>query len=260
MTRETLPFQRLLWLFLLNPVVLSTALLVDAKPTFGSSFLNSLRKRANIMTIQSTSSDHGEKPFFISIWLLPSQDQHEKLSKAIEGFSQNPAASVPFQPHVTVVGGIPCPSRDHLETTLLPSLKERVQKANSCLTCQFATTPVYKNKWNQACVMVLEESNEFSQLVRNCREVAMDDPGTPQTWYPPPLKKPHMSLYYGESDAPTPEEETEGLGISSGSSAFWFEADRIAIWRTQPASTEGVAQWEELAVIDLPQRNNKSSL
>lgn len=145
----------------------------------------------------------------------------------------------------------------------------------SSIPIQFEPDPVFKDQWNQACVLVMEESLAFTQLVQLCRELMATalaehndnsngggdgESATlialPRDHYPPPLHKPHMSLYYGDEGIPTLEEIQHGLfGDSSSSSAsrqYSFEASQVAVWKTDPGSTEGVAEWEELAIIDLP--------
>lgn len=200
----------------------------------------------------SASTGNGadsDRAFNISLWLMPSSPNREHLASVIDEFSQHKAASAPFQPHVTVVGSIPVESEEQLTKTLLPDLMEVIQKSCNSMTCQFAVDPVYKNKWNQACVLVMEESPQFTKLVGLCREIALKDTST-KNWYPPPLCKPHLSLYYGDEGAPSKEDVVKGIGVEGP--IYSFEAGRVAIWKTDKASVEGVAEWEELAVIDLP--------
>lgn len=202
----------------------------------------------NTSTSNTDNGADGKKAFNISLWLMPSSSDREHLSSVIDKFSQHKAASAPFQPHVTVVGSIPVESEEHLKTTLLPDLREGIQKACSSMTCQFPVDPVYKDKWNQACVLVMEESPQFAKLVGLCREIALEDTST-KNWYPPPLCKPHLSLYYGDEGAPSKEEVVKEIGAEGPT--YSFEAGKVAIWKTDNASVEGVAEWEELAVIDL---------
>ena len=88
----------------------------------------------------------------------------------------------------------------------------------------------------------------------------------PRDYYPPPLRKPHMSLYYGTPEGcPSLETVEQNLYYSDNNNMasllspaaaiphYSFQASRVAVWKTDPASTEGVSQWEELAVVDLPQ-------
>lgn len=206
------------------------------------------------MTTDNSNGDNDgeDRSFTISLWLLPSPRYRAKISRMIEAFSQHEAASVPFEPHITIVGGVSCPSNEYLHTTLLPKLKEAIQNTTRCLDCQLGPNPVYKETWNQACVMVLKESEEFAQLVHLCRELAFGKPSI-ENIYPPPLRKPHLSLYYGMEGAPSKEDIAQGLGGS-----YTFGASQVAVWKTDPGSAEGVAQWTELAVIDLPEQTARS--
>ena len=247
-------------------------------------FRSSLLGRSSSVTAKTTGgnfkttngeSDNGDTSFSISLWLLPSPTDtaRKELSNMITTFSErHPGASVPFQPHVTLVGGTKCPSMKFLEERLLPRLREGIQKTNpsigSGIPCHFEPEPVFKDQWNQACVLVMEESLAFTELVELCREImaialadnlSADD--LPRDHFPPPLHKPHMSLYYGTEGVPSPDEIRQNLygddnPSSSSQSAphYSFQASQVAVWKTDPASTEGVAQWEELAVIDLPER------
>ena len=272
----------------------------------GGEFLRAASRPADLI-------DEDESPFSISLWLLPSpQDKaNSHLSQMITSFSKYPDASVPFAPHVTLVGGTRCPSRKFLQETLLPRLRDGLRTSSTTVStirsgvpCHFEHEPVFKNQWNQACVLVMEESLAFSQLVQLCRNIlaeaetdyvnrhqggettsSRDDSllALPRDHYPAPLGKPHMSLYYGPTEGCPSREEIKrqlyhhqllsddiqnqkkrGVRVNDSNSLmttttspapqqhYSFQASRVAVWKTDPASTEGVAQWEELAVIDLP--------
>ena len=205
-----------------------------------------------------------EEPIKISLWLLPSPQgkAYHEVANVIERFSiRHPAASVPFAPHVTLIGGISCKNSAFLEDALIPKLREALRKAPSNVPCHFAAEPSFQPQWNQAAVLVMEQSEEFKNVVQICREIVCESlvvascpkeedrkPGDFK--FPPPLKHPHLSLYYGIEGAPSKEEIVTSLGLRNNSS-YSFEATQIAIWKTHPASTEGVAEWKELALFDL---------
>jgi Cyclic phosphodiesterase-like protein len=226
------------------------------------------------------NSDNDAKNFKFSIWLLPSSQDPARstLMNMIQEFSQRETASVPFPPHVTLVGGIQCPSLEFFQNVFVPKLQERIAAAGGngadaadaagnddgggtsrkSIDCQFQTQPEYKNVWNQATVLVMEESDEFTHVVDLCRKVVSEvlpssvnrqDEKKFLHGYPPPLRKPHMSLYYGSLEfAPSPKEIMQRLG---GPGNFSFQGNQIAIWKTEPSNTQGVASWKELIIINL---------
>ena len=64
-----------------------------------------------------------------------------------------------------------------------------------------------------------------------------------------PLRKPHLSLVYGNSPSMLAE-----LAVPPP-----FVADSVAVWRCAPISLEGVAQWREVARVALcPVVNEKN--
>jgi Cyclic phosphodiesterase-like protein len=175
----------------------------------------------------------------------------------IGDFSQRESASGPFPPHVTLVGGIECPSMEFFRDVFLPRLQTCIAAAAiRGIHCQFKQEPVLNDAWNQACVLVMEASNEFTHLVELCRTVVSEvlsssvEPRDEMNHgYPPPLRKPHLSLYYGSLEfAPAPDEVNQRL---LGPGFFSFQGDQVAIWQTEPSSAEGVALWRYIASIDL---------
>ncbi|CAB9499239.1 expressed unknown protein [Seminavis robusta] len=231
---------------------------------FSTSF-SMTAKDAMADSTTTTAKSGDDENCSLSLWLLPSpQDPaRETLNKAIQSFSQLPSASVPFQPHITLMGGIQCPSLEFFQLNILPKLRENLAKMGP-IPCQFEAEPVMEAKWNQACVLVMDEEScsEFSNLVEVCRDYLMannvlqkDDKGsTKENWYPPPLRRPHLSLYYGtEQNAPSPDQVKQQLLLWTPGKVdqVSFRANQVAVWRTDPPTTEGVAQWEQLAIIDL---------
>lgn len=176
----------------------------------------------------------------------------------IEKYSKrDPSATVPFPTHVTLVGGFPCRDLAFLKDVILPRL-ENALKDSPSVTCTFLPEPVFAPQWNQAAVLVLDQSTEFTKLVQTCREVLSEtptvkvggDPNKQQLEFPPPLRHPHMSLFYGMGGVPEAQEIIDDLGGPT-SLPFSFVGTQVAIWKTYPTTVEGVAQWRELAAIHL---------
>ena len=253
---------------------------------------------------EQPEQQQAEQSFKISLWLLPSPGdaKRNKLDRMIQKYSSRHAtASVPFEPHVTLVGGIPCPSMPFVQEVLLPRLVHGIQQqrnnddkeeepqndsttapatkkpSTTKIPCLFDPNPVYQPIWNQACVLVMDEEKnvEYTRLVGTCRDIvasALEDVAVGEddkasassflsnnsSWFPPPCRHPHMSLYYGDMEGvPSAKEVTEGLFEGDDKSqegeeeVFSFEASQVGVWITEPASAEGVAEWKELCVIDL---------
>ena len=103
-------------------------------PTYNTLLLPTFLKMTG-----NPANDNGaaDEAFSISIWLIPSPEYRENVAKAIDAFSEHPAASATFEPHVTVVGSVTCPSNEYLQTTLVPKLKQAIQESSSCMDCRF---------------------------------------------------------------------------------------------------------------------------
>jgi hypothetical protein len=173
----------------------------------------------------------------VSLWLLPPPSisellkvNHAKLAKEYEG-------SYPFEPHVTIVGGI-----SHESSTNLATLFSQSLQGFGGIPCRFRkevismSNPENMLVWNQACVSVMERSKEFMLLITRVRELL----GTEcEEWeFPGPLGEPHLSHYYGTRKAPCAQDVIRFPD---------FIAVEASLWETS-GGFEGVKNWKELPV------------
>lgn len=181
----------------------------------------------------------------VSIWMLPPTTVQRALKEQIAKHSSEHDGSIPFEPHVTVVGGIPCESLEQLDEWRC-ILKEGLYGVGA-VPCSFRKKVHYVHDesesssliWNQACVCVMKRSTEFMDLIEKTRELM----GLEGPWqFKPPLGEPHYSFFYGCSNPPPPNE----IEIPPD-----FNASQVALWCTDPSSVEGVRSWKELAIFDL---------
>lgn len=209
--------------------------------------------------VQDPLRDDKEHPFRVSLWLVPHPDEEQRLQQVIDHLAAE-GNGITFAPHVTVLGGVEIPSLQVFHDDVLPELQAALLSAGS-IPCHFHPAPSFGHVWNQAAAMVLEEpdtlepSAQFTTLVQNCREVLSiifpEQPAFQSTFsYPLPLGKPHLSLYYGtDKDVPSRELIMKELG---GMQPIAFNATRISIWKTDPASSaDDVLTWEPLGMVDL---------
>lgn len=195
------------------------------------------------MTTASTTTDR--RDMRVSVWLMPPADVQSPLRTEIARLAKE---SSPFEPHVTVVGGIPCESvqrAGHVAKTLQAGLKG------------FGTVPVQLatkaegnvEKWNQALYFPVQETPEFMRLCQTTREL-MGMEGIKDWKFPAPANRPHLSLYYGHRPQwNSCDCKAEDIILPLVEQVFL--ADHVALWRTDPATVDGVQHWEQLAVIDL---------
>lgn len=154
-------------------------------------------------------------------------------------------SEIPFDPHVTIAGGIVvCP--DDNPEQLCRRLQSSLQgKFGQGIDCQFRPNTVSVRKedgtaqWNQALVAILDQTPSLLALVDASRRV-LEHP--PETRFSPLLHQPHMSLFYGTENVPDPD------GIQAPSP---FIATELALWNTDPGTFEGVASWREVGRISL---------
>jgi hypothetical protein len=182
----------------------------------------------------------------VTLWLLPPQGVAEKLQTNIDHLCHQTedGSSAPFVPHVTIVGGIPCESSHELQ-----ELTEKLQKGlegTGSVPCTFhpGVVTMYDDDnrslvWNQACVSVAKQTQEFMEFHKRCRELLnMND----EEWeFPPPLREPHLSHFYGTKEPPA----SENVLIAPD-----FDAEEAALWETS-GGYDGVKNWRELARIKL---------
>lgn len=164
-------------------------------------------------------------------------------------------ASVPFEPHVTIVGGIEVdcgddddhPSQEQLNLQQMCRDLENVLRGKFVdgIDCRFQETLVSVTRddgtvqWNQALVAVLDQTPSLLALVDACRTYFQKPL---ESKFAPMLSQPHLSLYYGIDNVPDPDHVTCQQP---------FRATELALWKTEPGTIAGVSEWSELGRIHL---------
>ena len=147
-----------------------------------------------------------------------------------------------FIPHVTVVGGIECPSLEVAER--FASELAKGFRGHGGLKCSFETpTTQWLNddktpKWNTACVAPMEQSDRFDQIVTRVH-IAMQSVGLQFRSITPPA---HFSFVYADmlldqSTFPPPPPT--------------FECNVGALYCTSPSRLDGVQHWYEISRFSL---------
>ena len=178
----------------------------------------------------------------VTLWLLPPASIRKLLQENIAELAQKYEGSYPFVPHVTVMG-IPCKSFSQLQE-LSHVLKQGLQNFGG-IPCHFRkevitmTNPNNTLVWNQACVSVMERSDDFLRLIDVVRNL-LGMQGE-EYKFPAPLGEPHLSHYYGTKNAPCADDV---ISIPD------FVAEEVALWETS-GGFEGVKNWKELARMEL---------
>ena len=174
-----------------------------------------------------------------SLWLLPPTLPGQHLRTSIEQLSNRFDGSAPFEPHITVLGGIDVDSEEHA-VALCHGLRQHVRGGyGNGIFCQFENEIASMQNehggyvWNQAFVLVMKENEAFDRLVDHVRSIL----GNKALGYPPPLSKPHLSLYYGEFQVP-PMDAVEHPPD--------FVATTLSLWSCSPPSVQGVQEWREI--------------
>lgn len=196
-----------------------------------------------------------QESFHISLWLVPPPDVEQEQQQVIDELA---FGGIIFPPHITVIGFVPCPSMEFFNQKVLPSLQTSLATDNN-IPCHLRHEPAFGHVVFQAAALLLEEpdtgepSDAFTELVQRSRRILSElkllppiEEDSPIS-YPGPLGEPHMSLYYGTEEVPTQQNILDVIP----NDCFSFNATRVEIWITDPASAQGVLQWQELAVIDL---------
>jgi len=126
--------------------------------------------------------------------------------------------------------------------------------------------------WNQCVTLSVRPSEKFLALhdacvyatepFRSCAsgpciETEVTSSDRPLvSLFPPPLQRPHISLYYSEDELPFDiigDKETgmQSLPLDSPTVPSKFEAHTVELWCTDPSSVEGVKEWKSLWSYDL---------
>jgi Cyclic phosphodiesterase-like protein len=272
--------QTTLCLYASRRIFLFSSMILKRNAVPESSSLSSLTT-SSFSSISSSSSAQ------YSLWLVPPDGGpfQSHMRQQIQHYSQTvPGASVAFEPHVTVVGGFACnvEDLDNVIHTLQQGLNgfgrvemslQQVEDEPQC----------YKVKghaelaWSQALYLPVQDtssSNDGKNFVALCRltrkllqlpssTVDVDDKNE-RYLFAPPACEPHLSLCYAHHVPDNAFREARarlqtimkkdsnniGNGIKNNPRCS-FMAETLALYKTDPASVEGVAQWTELALIDL---------
>jgi len=196
---------------------------------------------------------------YFSLWLLPPASLRPQLSQQIAKLSlryTHLGSSAPFVPHVTIVGSIPCDTlRDAVQ------LGQRLRKGlrhSGPVPCRFNASnqpckAMYNDDdnnndndeptvvWSQACIAIMERSDEYMKLLESSRQLLGVAAGGCGEWmFPAPAREPHYSQYYGPRALPR--------AVAAPPDFVAREASLVC---TTPGTVQGVAQWREVARIDL---------
>jgi hypothetical protein len=187
----------------------------------------------------STKADVGlcKKSSQLSLWLMPPDETKSLLQREIDSYAEN-AKGPSFPPHVTIVGGIPCESADHINETIR-KLQDGLAGFGE-VTLFHKKALNFSNAWNQALVIEMQLTPRFEALCRKSRIILGME--TEKDMFPQPVSAPHLSLFYGISNVP------DANGVEPIPD---FDAITLALWMTDPPTLEGVPQWKQVGSITL---------
>ena len=172
-------------------------------------------------------------------------------------------ASVPFEPHVTIVGGIDVhcgddddhhhPSQQQQQQQQELLLQRLCRDLENVLRGKFVNgidcrvqeklVSVKRDdgtvQWNQALVAVLDQTPSLLALVDACRTFFQKPL---ESKFAPMLRQPHLSLYYGIDDI----SDSDHVTVRQP-----FIATELALWKTEPGTIAGVSEWSELGRLHL---------
>lgn len=169
-----------------------------------------------------------------SLWLIPPDDVSAKLKEQIRKFSANGETGPLFDPHVTICGGVRCKSEE--EASQLANVLEEGLRNFGSIPCLLSTEAFgAPDSWNQALYYKVAANQEFMNLCIASRELMGLD--SSHWTFPPPAVCPHISLFYGINNVP---DKSEARSLEP------FLAERVALWKTDPSSPEGVNEWKEI--------------
>jgi hypothetical protein len=173
----------------------------------------------------------------LSLWLIPPRTTYEKLKRQMDELSQNGKRGPAIAPHITVIGGISCQSDAHA-LEIARSLEKGLSGFGE-IPCTVSSVDS-KDVWSQALYFTVERSEQLMNLCEKVRDVLGLD--TENWTFPSPALRPHLSLFYGVDNVP---DKTEVQLVAP------FHAYRIALWRTDPPTLEGVKHWKEISSFDI---------
>ncbi len=216
-------------------------------------------------------------PMNLSLWLIPSRGEkgkkgesetnnnaeskdkkvtnsvYERTQTVIDNLATE-LGGPKFMPHVTLGGTTVASDAEALE------LAEKLRTGLSGygpVNCFIGDEVLSEHTWNQALVFeLIPPFDDFMGICAASRKIlgekATKFDKEDCLSFPPPLRVPHMSLYYGISPPPPSETYLSGVfGIRNGEEKRTFQADRVMLWKTDPSSLEGVSEWEPIVDISL---------
>lgn len=210
---------------------LASIVVIAGQQVFGPTIVETRHLRAG----DTATSDE----ISVSLWLMPPIPASHELAKQISTLSQNGAVAPLFAPHITVVGGVKCRSEEHVRE-IAKALEEGLAAFGKVPCTVSPNAHAGKGVWNQALFLVVEPSAEFLHLCEKARAILGLE--TKNWKFPEPASYPHISMFYGVDDVPD---------IAEVQSVPPFLAHRLALWRTDPPSKEGVPQWKEVSAFDI---------
>lgn len=185
----------------------------------------------------------------ISLWLVPPVGQITHIiHKEIELLSKIQGTPT-FPPHVTMAGGIEVNHREVVR--IIMSLKKEFLGFGP-VPCKFdrvqGIVAGYKDdekkicQWNQSTVAILKREEKLLNSIKIARKIMLDknddtNLGTTHL-FAAPTYEPHLSLAYSHQHL--------GSFIVNKNVPPDFEANEVALWRTDPSSLEGVNEWYEI--------------
>eukprot|EP00980_Cylindrotheca_fusiformis_P008732 scaffold1868_cov193-Cylindrotheca_fusiformis.AAC.17 len=176
----------------------------------------------------------------LSLWLMPSDKAKREIQREINYYAEEGNGPA-FRPHVTVVGGIPCGSEDHIKD-VIERLQQGLAGFGEIPTSFHENASNFPDTWNQALVVEMQLTPRFVKLCRKSRQILGMEAETEKAMFPPPVEAPHLSLYYGTSNIP------DAMDVPPIPD---FEATTLSLWITDPPTLEGVPKWKQLGTIDL---------
>lgn len=180
----------------------------------------------------------------ISLWLMPPADAAAPLRAQIAELSKTYSGSAPFEPHMTIIGGIEVDSNTQAQE--IGRRLEEGLRGVGAVPCKFDDQVVSmvdeecNYVWNQASLARMESCNEFDRLVHVSGELLGVDTSTRKFLLP--VGQPHFSFFYGKRNAP-PSEEVQAPPD--------FVARDAALWYTYPGDADGVKSWTQICRFSL---------
>ncbi|OEU20280.1 hypothetical protein FRACYDRAFT_236354 [Fragilariopsis cylindrus CCMP1102] len=190
-----------------------------------------------------------------------------------------------FIPHTTIIGSIEVDTEEDI-LLLSKKLKDGLQSSKSKqlfstgIECTFNTILQEPSCWNQAMIIEMKASKSFTDLCILCRTIFNMEQFEDCITFPPPSKVPHMSLYYGTSPPNVPSSSSSIIDLpkifgdststnthtnnnhnnsneveehqnQNQKQSYSFQSYRVMLWKTDPASLEGVPNWIPIVDINL---------